>query len=382
MKQLNKIFKKNPLRFTLILSCLLHLIGFYCLSSLSHYLPVKKAELVPVKIKIIVEKEKIKSAKVTPKETTNEYLDIKASQLHPPQESTISLKNRSAVSARSVHFTASSFRSFSPTKLYREPSQTISKTNNLPIHAKDTPISTTINFIKNTTPVSLHVRTINLNSSSPIVLQKREPAHPENYYNNYVNNPMTVSKNFISNRLEKKSKLLHTRSTSNFHASATLTHSPSSLVTTKISRPHFDAKPKIRMASLASGFSEEYFGASKITPDLTSNSPNDEQVSTFELGRLRKGFVNQVRSNITKAKYYPRIARKHGFEGKPIVVFALGHKGELINLLLAQPSDHKVLNDAALETIRRGAPYPPIPDQLKEKSINFKLPILYILGEH
>ena len=193
---------------------------------------------------------------------------------------------------------------------------------------------------------------------------------------------MAVSKNFISNGLEKISKPLHTRSTSKFHASATLTHSPSPLVTTKISRPHFDTKPKIRMASLASRFSEEYFGASKMTTGLTSTSPKDEQVSTFELGRLRKGFVSQVRSNITKAKYYPRIARKRGFEGKPIVAFSLGGKGELINLLLDLPSDHKVLNDAALETIRRGAPYPPIPDQLKEKLINFKLPILYTLGKH
>ena len=136
------------------------------------------------------------------------------------------------------------------------------------------------------------------------------------------------------------------------------------------------------MVSLASRFSEEYFGASKMTTGLTSNSPKDEQVSTFELGRLRKGFVSQVRSNITKAKYYPRIARKRGFEGKPIVAFSLGGKGELINLLLDQPSDHRVLNDAALETIRRGAPYPPIPDQLKEKLINFKLPILYTLGKY
>ena len=102
----------------------------------------------------------------------------------------------------------------------------------------------------------------------------------------------------------------------------------------------------------------------------------------MEIGRLRKGFVNQVRSNISQAKYYPRMARKRGFEGKPIVAFSLGDKGELINLLLDQPSDHKVLNDAALETIRRGAPYPPIPVQLKEKLINFKLPVSYMLGEH
>ena len=105
-------------------------------------------------------------------------------------------------------------------------------------------------------------------------------------------------------------------------------------------------------------------------------------MSIFELGSLRKGFISQVRSNITKPKYYTRTARKRGLEGKPIVAFVLGDKGELINLSLAQPSDHKVLNDAALETIRRGAPYPPIPVQLKEKLINFKLPVSYILGGH
>ena len=136
------------------------------------------------------------------------------------------------------------------------------------------------------------------------------------------------------------------------------------------------------MASFANGFSEEYFDVSQEHSDLNSNSKKEEQVSMLKLGKLRKGFANQVRSNITKAKYYPRIARKRGFEGKPIVAFALGNKGQLINLLLAQPSDYKVLNDAALETVRRGAPYPPIPDQLKENSINFKLPVSYILEEH
>mgnify|MGYP001970159712 CR=1 FL=1 len=326
-------------------------------------------------------RKKIRPEKVLPKETANGNSDIKASQLKIQSESSISLKKHSAVSARSVHLPADTLKSFSPRKLYEEPSQTTSKRNNLLMRAKNTPILTVGDFVGSTSPALLHVQSINLKSSPSITLRKKEPAHTGNY-NNYGINPMTVSNNFISNKLEKKSKPLHAPSTSKFHAGATLTHSPSRLVTTKISRPHFDAKPKIRMASLASGFSEEYFGASKMHPDLTSKSPKDEQVSTLELGRLRKGFVNQVRSNITKARYYPRIARKRGFEGKPIVAFSLGDKGELINLLLDQPSDHKVLNDAALETIRRGAPYPPIPNQLKEKSINFKLPISYILGEH
>ena len=73
MKQLNKILKKNPLRFTLILSSLLHLIGFYFLSSLSQYLPVKKAELVPVKIKVIVQEEKIPQKKIKP---LDNFIDV------------------------------------------------------------------------------------------------------------------------------------------------------------------------------------------------------------------------------------------------------------------------------------------------------------------
>ena len=136
------------------------------------------------------------------------------------------------------------------------------------------------------------------------------------------------------------------------------------------------------MASFGNRFSEEYFDTNKMQSNLNSDSTKEEQESILESGRLRKGFVIQVRSNITKAKYYPRIARKRGFEGKPIVTFSLGDQGELINLLLDQPSGHKVLNDAALETIRRGAPYPKIPVQLKEKLINFKLPVSYILEEH
>lgn len=135
------------------------------------------------------------------------------------------------------------------------------------------------------------------------------------------------------------------------------------------------------MASLASGFSEEYIEENKVSEELENNPANDAQFSALELGEMRQGFINGVRNQVTKAKYYPRVARKRGFEGNPIVAFTLGGKGKLIKLILAQPSDHKILNEAALETIRRGVPYPPIPEQLKEKSITFNLPISYILGE-
>jgi len=82
---------------------------------------------------------------------------------------------------------------------------------------------------------------------------------------------------------------------------------------------------------------------------------------------------------VAKAKYYPRMARKRGFEGKPIVAFTLGKKGDLIDLKIIEASIYDLLNEAALETIRRGIPYPPIPEPLGKNSISFNLPISYIL---
>jgi len=74
------------------------------------------------------------------------------------------------------------------------------------------------------------------------------------------------------------------------------------------------------------------------------------------------------------------LARRCGIEGIPIVSFTLGYEGELAKLILAKSSGHEILNDAALDAIRNGAPYPYIPEPFSEKSITFKLPISYILS--
>ncbi len=106
-----------------------------------------------------------------------------------------------------------------------------------------------------------------------------------------------------------------------------------------------------------------------------------DRFSALEIGKLRQGFRKQIRHKVGKAKYYPRMAQRLGFEGKPVVSFTLGVKGELLDLRLAQASTYSLLNEAALETIRRGTPYPPIPGPLGKKSISFDLPILYTLED-
>ncbi len=136
-----------------------------------------------------------------------------------------------------------------------------------------------------------------------------------------------------------------------------------------------------RTAALDFGFTEESLEAPKATDTAKSAPPGFDRFSALEIGKLRQGFRKQIRHKVGKAKYYPRMAQRLGFEGKPVVSFTLGVKGELLDLRLAQASTYSLLNEAALETIRRGTPYPPIPGPLGKKSISFDLPILYTLED-
>jgi TonB family protein len=137
----------------------------------------------------------------------------------------------------------------------------------------------------------------------------------------------------------------------------------------------------VRTAALASGFTEKSLEAPKATDTAQSAPPGFDRFSALEIGKLHQGFRKQIRHKVGKAKYYPRMAQRLGFEGKPVVSFTLGVKGELLDLKLIQASTYNLLNEAALETIRRGTPYPPIPGPLGKKSISFDLPILYTLED-
>ena len=101
--------------------------------------------------------------------------------------------------------------------------------------------------------------------------------------------------------------------------------------------------------------------------------------SDHDLNDIRKGFSSSVWGKIAQAKYYPSLARKRGWEGKPIVEFKLGRNGDLISSAITITSPHKILNDAALDAIKNAAPYPEIPKILKMNSIRFRLPIYFII---
>lgn len=98
-----------------------------------------------------------------------------------------------------------------------------------------------------------------------------------------------------------------------------------------------------------------------------------------DLGALREVFTGQVRQRISRFQVYPRIARRRGMEGQPVVAFTLNQQGQLTGLQLDRSSGYDLLDQAALDAVKQGAPYPAIPPSLQLNIFQFKLPISFIL---
>lgn len=115
---------------------------------------------------------------------------------------------------------------------------------------------------------------------------------------------------------------------------------------------------------------EPVAGQSEVTADASRKN----------LRSLKKEFSSSIWRKIAGAKYYPSIAQKQRWEGKPVIEFQVGRNGDLLGYSIAVASPYEVLNQAALEAVKNASPYPKIPESLKLNSIRFKLPIAFKLN--
>jgi len=75
--------------------------------------------------------------------------------------------------------------------------------------------------------------------------------------------------------------------------------------------------------------------------------------------------LTQIKAKIEAAKRYPRIALKKKLEGRPTVLFEINPDGSIRYVQIARSSGETVLDNAALETVRRAAPLPNYPKPIQ-----------------
>ena len=419
----------NPLRVTLIFSVFLHVTGFYFLSGLTFDFAIRVPETIPITVRPLTEKKEIKPLEVAraPQPTRSKL----AQSIHPvsvprkekvfPRPTPIHEKrnriqpNRIIPQAQfprdldRVSLTSIENLSSSPTRSQSRSRQAISmavprgpQSNHLSQENSSFSVKSTEVLVASTEKIlqtdSLQARAasgskFNIPQTFPPTLAVSERPQDQSIaftpqvraasgskFDTSQTFPPTLA---VSERPQDRDTVFtsQARAASNIKIDVPQKFTPARLLANRDEGGNNRFTPTVRTAALTSGFTEESLEAPKATDTAKSTPPGFDRFSALEIGKLRQGFRKQIRHKVGKAKYYPKIARRLGFEGKPVVSFTLGFKGELLDLKLVQASTYNLLNEAALETIRRGTPYPPIPGPLGKKSISFDLPILYTLED-
>ena len=84
-------------------------------------------------------------------------------------------------------------------------------------------------------------------------------------------------------------------------------------------------------------------------------------------------------ARIDSAKRYPRFAKERGQQGKVALEFILSGDGKLKEARVAGSSGSSLLDQAAIATLRRAGPFPPVPGRRAAERVPIRLVITYEL---
>ncbi len=91
------------------------------------------------------------------------------------------------------------------------------------------------------------------------------------------------------------------------------------------------------------------------------------------------GWLGQMlRTRVEQLKHYPHVARANRWEGRVVLRAVIGEDGRLVDLKVAESSGHSILDEAALEVLKKTAPLT-LPQPLGRPQVVVQVPISYRL---
>jgi protein TonB len=96
--------------------------------------------------------------------------------------------------------------------------------------------------------------------------------------------------------------------------------------------------------------------------------------------QLVNRYLASIRTKIERYKKYPLVARRRGREGEVGLRFLLVASGEVMRLEVKKSSGNDSLDQAALDAVRRAAPFAKPPDGFIDGRLPMELTIIFKLG--
>ncbi len=88
----------------------------------------------------------------------------------------------------------------------------------------------------------------------------------------------------------------------------------------------------------------------------------------------RRLYMGEIAKKLQRSKVNPRSTQS----GTVLVGFTVDSKGDIVTRTILQSSGSKILDDAALASLDRAAPFPPPPGEVASKSLELQVPFRFV----
>lgn len=92
-------------------------------------------------------------------------------------------------------------------------------------------------------------------------------------------------------------------------------------------------------------------------------------------------YIARIRAWLGNHKYYPHAARTKGAEGVVRLYLIVDRTGHVLNVAVAESSGSPVLDQAAMDMVKRSEPLPSMTDDMLRTRLEIILPVQFNLGE-
>lgn len=116
-----------------------------------------------------------------------------------------------------------------------------------------------------------------------------------------------------------------------------------------------------------------------VAPPPPPEPPKPAGPTPQEIEAARHGYGNQLAREFAKHKQYPRMAQMRGWQGTVRVQLELDAAGNVVSTAIAESSGHDILDQQALEMVKKATPLPLPPDILRNKSLTILVPVPFRL---
>jgi protein TonB len=117
--------------------------------------------------------------------------------------------------------------------------------------------------------------------------------------------------------------------------------------------------------------------AAPAAPPSSALPAASDSMDPATLGQYRIAIIAAAK----RYKRYPRLALDNNWEGQADVRMTIGADGNIVSLGIRSRSGYEVLDQQALEMIRKAKPLTPIPPGLRGKAFTVDVPVVFSLKE-